>query len=182
MAADLNQATDGYSRAEIYALLLRALRGAGVSLGWCQDVAQAVEFAGTDECLSEIAGVLGSDWRVEIAGPSIRGSGLAPIIAGCDCVLAGDAPAQVHGAFSAASAAIVAHRAATAGTSIAVLPDTDGVRLQLGNALLPEASLERFHPEPAVLETLKRFAHLTYVPETEESRQAGAGAGLTDND
>lgn len=30
--------------------------------------------------------------------------------------------------------------------------------------------------------TLNRFAHRTYAPETEESRRAGAGAGLTDND
>lgn len=29
---------------------------------------------------------------------------------------------------------------------------------------------------------LNRFAHRTYAPETEESRLAGAGAGLTDND
>lgn len=29
---------------------------------------------------------------------------------------------------------------------------------------------------------LERFAHRTYAPATEESRKAGAGAGLTDND
>ncbi|MGB3316626.1 MAG: DUF3726 domain-containing protein, partial [Albidovulum sp.] len=31
-------------------------------------------------------------------------------------------------------------------------------------------------------EALKGFAHRTYAPATEESRKAGAGAGLTDND
>jgi len=32
------------------------------------------------------------------------------------------------------------------------------------------------------LETLERWAAKTFVPESEASRQAGAGAGLTDND
>ena len=32
------------------------------------------------------------------------------------------------------------------------------------------------------METLTRFAHNTYAPATEESRMAGAGAGLNDND
>ena len=33
-----------------------------------------------------------------------------------------------------------------------------------------------------VIAVLDRFAHRTYVPETEQSRLTGAGAGLTDND
>jgi len=177
VAADL-----GYSRAEIYALVLRALRGAGVPLGWCQDVAQALEFAGTDDCLEEVAAALGAEWAVEVDSDEIRGLGLAPIIAACDCVLAGVVSPRLPGGVSAAGAAIVAHRAATAGRAIAILPEQNGVRLQLGNAPLPVAKHERFQPDPEVLETLHRFAHLTYVPETEESRQAGAGAGLTDND
>jgi len=34
----------------------------------------------------------------------------------------------------------------------------------------------------ATMATLGRFAHRTYAPDTPESRMAGAGAGLTDND
>ena len=34
----------------------------------------------------------------------------------------------------------------------------------------------------SVLETLESFAHKTYVPATEASRRAGAGAGVSDND
>jgi hypothetical protein len=36
--------------------------------------------------------------------------------------------------------------------------------------------------EPAVLDVLQRLAHRTYVPATEASRLAGAGAGTSDND
>ena len=36
--------------------------------------------------------------------------------------------------------------------------------------------------DPAVLDVLYQFAHRTYVPATEASRQAGAGAGTSDND
>ncbi|MCP3971702.1 MAG: DUF3726 domain-containing protein [Rhodobacteraceae bacterium] len=35
---------------------------------------------------------------------------------------------------------------------------------------------------PETLAVLNRFAHRTYAPDTEASRLAGAGAGLTDND
>jgi len=35
---------------------------------------------------------------------------------------------------------------------------------------------------PALIRSLTERAALTYVPATAESRQRGAGAGLTDND
>lgn len=36
--------------------------------------------------------------------------------------------------------------------------------------------------EKSVIERLEKFAHRTYAPATEQSRLAGAGAGLSDND
>ncbi len=36
--------------------------------------------------------------------------------------------------------------------------------------------------EPAIIERLGEFAHRTYAPNTEASREAGAGAGLLDDD
>ena len=44
------------------------------------------------------------------------------------------------------------------------------------------ASVYRYALDPAVAASLGGFAHRTYAPDTEESRLAGAGAGLTDND
>ncbi|MEM9059713.1 MAG: DUF3726 domain-containing protein [Pseudomonadota bacterium] len=47
----------------------------------------------------------------------------------------------------------------------------------------PAARLHRFPtPDPATCKILTGFAHRTYAPATEQSRMAGAGAGLLDND
>lgn len=40
----------------------------------------------------------------------------------------------------------------------------------------------RATPAPDAWDSLNKFAHATYAPDTEESRLLGAGAGLTDND
>ncbi|MDI3336693.1 DUF3726 domain-containing protein [Defluviimonas aestuarii] len=64
------------------------------------------------------------------------------------------------------------------------LRETDSVKIRRGEAAkgrtLPEKA--RCDIEPDAIEVLQRFAHRTYAPATEESRAAGAGAGLTDND
>lgn len=49
----------------------------------------------------------------------------------------------------------------------------DGARLRRGY---------RSEMSQAAASALQAFAHRTYAPDTEESRLAGAGAGLTDND
>jgi len=51
-----------------------------------------------------------------------------------------------------------------------------------GNAPQNLATGSRRSIEPAVLDVLQRLAHRTYVPATEASRLAGAGAGTSDND
>lgn len=40
----------------------------------------------------------------------------------------------------------------------------------------------RLNIDALVMQRLQAFAHVTYAPATEESRAAGAGAGLNDND
>ena len=48
---------------------------------------------------------------------------------------------------------------------------------------IPDATHTRLGDEFACcVDTLGRLAHRTYAPATQESRLAGAGAGLTDND
>ena len=62
--------------------------------------------------------------------------------------------------------------------------ETDGVTITRGTAekgqKLPVQ--DRCEMPGDAAEVLQRFAHRTYAPATEESRAAGAGAGLTDND
>jgi len=57
------------------------------------------------------------------------------------------------------------------------------VTIQLGGSLIePHPHKSRATPDPDKWDALNRFAHRTYAPATEESRQLGAGAGLSDND
>lgn len=69
---------------------------------------------------------------------------------------------------------------ATDGTRVSIrgVPPNhaDCVEVRLGGDLsLPLPLHSRAHPEPAVWERLNSFAHRTYAPATEESRQKGAG-------
>lgn len=58
-------------------------------------------------------------------------------------------------------------------------------RLQVsGSDMAPTAhgAFQRAHPDPAIWQTLEAFAHRTYAPATELSRQLGAGSAQSDND
>lgn len=63
-------------------------------------------------------------------------------------------------------------------------PDTAShVTVRLGGRLGPlNPRRHRADPAPEIWRTLERFAHRTYAPATEASRQKGAGAGQSDND
>lgn len=64
------------------------------------------------------------------------------------------------------------------------LNETDGVTIMRGAAGMGQALSvqDRCEMPGGAAEVLLRLAHRTYAPATEESRAAGAGAGLTDND
>ncbi|WP_170603899.1 DUF3726 domain-containing protein [Ruegeria arenilitoris] len=68
--------------------------------------------------------------------------------------------------------------------SVESYPDVAArVTIQLGGDLnRPTCSQTRATPDRAIWNRLNQFAQRTYAPATEESRQLGAGAGLTDND
>ncbi len=86
-----------------------------------------------------------------------------------------------------------------AGTSATLTPDgrvefsedstcraeqTDAVRIQASTMQVttPHPRSDRAEIPEDIARTLGKFAHRTYAPDTPESRLAGAGAGLTDND
>ncbi|TMM55270.1 hypothetical protein [Sulfitobacter sabulilitoris] len=46
----------------------------------------------------------------------------------------------------------------------------------------PRATPARLTPPPALVKRMEALAERTFVPETDASRQRGAGAGLTDSD
>ncbi len=59
-----------------------------------------------------------------------------------------------------------------------------GVRIALASGLSapPLAHVTRGDIDPEIAQVLSAFAHRTYAPDTAQSRLAGAGAGLSDND
>lgn len=60
---------------------------------------------------------------------------------------------------------------------------TPWVRVKTGGQTdHPQTPRSRAQPVPHAWRTLMDFAHRTYAPATDESRQKGAGAGLSDND
>ena len=65
----------------------------------------------------------------------------------------------------------------------------NGLRIWLSSsAIAPDAGIsakclqDRANPSTAVMQALNTLAGRTYAPESEQSRQTGAGAGLVDND
>ena len=64
-----------------------------------------------------------------------------------------------------------------------MLSSVDKVTIEIGGELkAPAAICRRAEVSADNWERLNRYAHLTYAPDTEESRLKGAGAGVSDND
>ena len=159
------------SRNEIAGLVYKAARGAGWPLGLAEDVAAAMDFcADPGPALRAIAGHLAQ-------GPGE----VLETIATLDALQAGligqaDLP---NGPILLALAQMRSHNAAT------VTLDHAHKMLRLHS---PPA-VEPAQPASGAVEVdddlwsvLAGFAAKTFVPATEASRIAGAGAGLSDND
>lgn len=178
------------SRAEAYALLLKAGRGAGLPLGCVEDLALAMAIAPAPvwEVLSdalhgpfepstpdEIDGQLVYETaRVALDGPAA----IDAAICGQDVYLGNlDAPLIL------VMLARVAEDATGQGFEY-LFDDDGGVLLRLSSD--PVTPLERPTDRAEIPESawglMNILAAKTYVPESEASRVSGAGAGLTDND
>tara|TARA_R110002051_G_scaffold93824_2_gene163613 strand:+ start:31960 stop:32469 length:510 start_codon:yes stop_codon:yes gene_type:complete len=169
-------------------MVLKAARGAGVPLGHCEDLAAAAGYiAATDpEALSIFGTLLGASHGA-LTCVSQRDSLTIP--AGSIAV-AGPLAVDAIGAgfrevrLSDASAPTIVF-ALFAVQGIAVVHHFDGADLVV--AKTSDAPPPVPLAGPAVVseqlwQTLGYFAAKTYVPASDASRIAGAGAGLTDND
>lgn len=168
---------------EISGMVVKAARGAGVPLGHCEDLgAAAVYLAATDPVrLDCVIGALnGPHLPVDMDGLVFRNARAAmagPIAV--DAVLAGtvevtlediDAPRLVL-AMCASRGANVDHR--NEGNALIL-------KQKYGELIMPVATSVTV--SDLLWDQLNTLAAKTYVPATEASRLAGAGAGLTDND
>lgn len=157
---------DARSANEIEALVLKAARGGGVPLGHAEDLAAASGYLDLDALT---------------VCPCKEGDGALEIPRAIDSVLAGIGPQMVvaqGGVVAAYCAAVTAQT----GEPLDWAETPDGIvieRSEKGD--LPKPLGRRVIPQ-ALADHLAEMAAKTLVPESEASRQAGAGAGLTDND
>lgn len=177
--------------AEVQALLLKAGRGAGLPLGYAQD-------------LSALAPLLMSDPQLlAMAAAALEGHHHAPTVEGTDAHVVVERAAILM-------AAPVVVDALVTGADRVVLHNIDWplllwpylshAQIVYGHAFELAAGskdtvmitaakrdmLDPFGPSQPVpfqiIERLETYAAKTYVPASEASRLAGAGAGLSDND
>ena len=159
---------------EISGMVLKAARGAGVPLGHCEDLAAAAGYiAATDPgALGVFATILGASHDV----PTCTSHGDTTTISTGSVAMAGrlcnvSAPTLVFALFAVRRCA-VAHR----------FDGTDLIVTKTPGAAPPAPIVGPAVVSGQLWQILADFAAKTYVPASEVSRMAGAGAGLTDND
>lgn len=171
---------------EIASTALKAARGAGVPLGHAEEFARAVEVLarrGDVDGLVEAAEALTRPHRTakllqEAAECTLQpASAIMAMPIACDLLRAGIGEVRLRDcteqrlaqAFAVLSAAKVV--SSEGDLSVTAAEEMD----------MPEFSGPCAVPDRAWV-IFTEFAAKTFVPETEASRQSGAGAGLTDND
>jgi len=160
-------------------ITLKACRGFGLPLAQAQDVAQAVSCQSVPGVFGELIEIL----NAPVCKPMTVSDGLVfdahilrdlPGLA--DAVLAGAGPFVLQATGSVAVATSIAHWAGISCTEC-----------ELGLRLEPQvAPVEMTRCRVAICDAhwrdLEQLAAKILVPETDETRLSGAGAGLNDND
>ncbi len=179
------------SLAELQALLLKAGIGAGLPLGHAEDFSGLADLLASDPQLfaMAVAALDGPHAPAHMEGTD------AHVVIGRSCVLM-TGPVVID-ALLAGATRVILHRIDWPLLLWPMLSRAEqvyGVRFGLvsgakGSVIVEIAErgmLDGFgdvQPVPVqILEKLKAYAARTYVPASEASRAAGAGAGLSDND
>ena len=156
-----------YSANEIEGLVLKAARGGGMPTGLGEDLASATAFLDLDK-LSQCP---------------CSGGASAALPTAIDLVIAGQGPQTVTADHALIEAYVAAVEVQTGQTLAWQRTDRGAVIERFDRAApIDHAPLGRRGIPDALLAHLKDMGAKMLVPETEESRLAGAGAGLTDND
>ena len=163
---------------ELQMLVLKACRGVGVPMGQAQEV--AVALAESPQALGALLPHLAlpiKSAKFDFSdGLTVKGAALLRDFSACaDAAALGVKPVRLCGL----AACDLAHALARSrGLSIAA--EGADVVFTEQEAVRPQVSRGAVVPE--IWQQVASFAALTYVPETDASRLAGAGAGLSDND
>ncbi|MEM9583362.1 MAG: hypothetical protein AAGA08_09630 [Pseudomonadota bacterium] len=177
--------------AEMQALLLKAGRGAGLPLGHAQDLSALAPLLMSDpQLLAMAVAALDSAHRPA----RLEGTDEHAVVEAAEVLMAG--PVVVDALVAGAKRVVLhnmdwplllwpylAHAQVVYGQCVALTAEGKGT------VMITPASrdtLDTFPPPgpvpDVIMQRLNGFAAKTYVPATEASRAAGAGAGLTDND
>lgn len=160
------------SRNEFEALITRAAVGAGWPWGMAEELARATSFTpGSTDDVVEAA-----IWAME--------GGKAPAmaaLAALDTLIAtGEAATFPHLGYAPLFEGFARAMSAAHDTPLSIEMHGDLVAVRRGGEGFGGPA--RPDPSEAVKATLEAMAARTYVPSNAQSRAAGAGAGLTDND
>jgi hypothetical protein len=170
---------------EIQGMVLKAARGAGVPLGHGEDLAAvAAGLALAEGGLAELVAVLAGPHEVVppvVGGEKLIFANARAILAGplaLDAVQAGTDQAELRGL----DAPLILKALADGRGNCGVEFQGDKVvvmRIEPQPLRQIEGPIE---VNPDIWAVLERYSRKTFVPASEASRLAGAGAGLTDND
>ena len=158
--------------------VLKACRGIGLPVAQAQEVAAAIAMSpfALNKLLAHLAKPISSANFDFSSGLDIRNGYLLRDFSVCvDSVCVGALPVILRGL---PNCDVTQALAQYHGVS-AVMHNED---LHVAPHQYPVQKAERCKVDPIDWQRLSVFAALTYVPETDESRLVGAGAGLTDND
>ncbi len=163
---------------EIAVMVQKAARGAGVPLGYCEDLAACVKWFGAD-----------IEPMVRALENAQAGQGIHKVQAAKLCVLALE-DTLVDESEMVLNDVDEPHVARALGAQIATLNNCElcaaisghNITMSLRAGGHQAAPVARVDVDDALWTRLNTMAQRTYVPATEASRLAGAGAGLTDND
>lgn len=179
---------------ELQGTLLKAARGTGLPLGLAEDLAfSAADIAtrDTDQIVSEVLTCLSQAFHPATADLSAQGviMGQGNLLVGMpsalDLVSAGNGPVLLDGVPKALTEALIAGRERFESRALWydwVGPSKIILHAWKHDSFTAPMQPERVEVDPQHWADLQSLAAKTYVPESEASRIAGAGAGLTDND
>ncbi|MCF2872401.1 DUF3726 domain-containing protein [Octadecabacter sp. G9-8] len=154
---------------EVETLVFKAARGGGLPLGYAEDLATATQYLDLESLT-----------RCPCSGA--RPDAIA-IQTALDFVMAGDAP-QTVGADAGLIQAYVAAAQRCWQKRLIWNATATGAVFEKFEDSSPDMSMKqgRRSVQPDLAKHLSEMAAKLLVPETDASRAAGAGAGLTDND
>lgn len=165
---------------EVQGMVHKAARGAGVPLGHCEDISAAMpDFIALGGDMSALVAALNDPHE-----PWVDGHGSA-IMAGptaIDLARAGQGAQRINGADLPLLLHALVSMANRFGAGLICDVQGDCVVIAVGQGPSVDLPAGPVDIDSGAWAGLAALAALTLVPETDTSRSAGAGAGLTDND